>query len=85
MEYEGGTVGKGGEVGAGGPDAQGGEGARRAGARRGSYPAGAQNNHTGGHSAVADGGWMRRALPRGASELLRGFVSTGRRGGANGT
>ena len=56
MEYEGGMVGKDGEVGATGPDAQGGEGARRAGARRGSYPAGAQNNHTGGQSAVAEGG-----------------------------
>ena len=56
MEYEGGAVGKAGEVGAGGLDAQGGEGARRAGARRKSYPAGAQNNHTVGHSAVGEGG-----------------------------
>ena len=47
--------GEGGE-GTGGPGAQGGEGARRAGARRGSYPDGALNNHTGGHSAVAEGG-----------------------------
>ena len=45
-----------GEEGARGAGAQGGEGARRAGARRGNYPDGALNNHTGGHSAVAEGG-----------------------------
>ena len=47
--------GEGGE-GTGGPGAQGGEGARRVGARRGNYPDGALNNHTGGHSAVTEGG-----------------------------
>ena len=45
-----------GEEGARGPGTQGREGARRAGARRGNYPDGALNNHTGGHSAVAEGG-----------------------------
>ena len=45
-----------GEEGASGSGAPSGEGARRAGARRGNYPDGASNNHTGGHSAVAEGG-----------------------------
>ena len=34
---------------------QGGEEDRRARARRGSHPDGARNNHTGGHTAVAEG------------------------------
>ena len=71
-EFEGGTGGGGagaedGEVGAGGPDAQGGEGPQRAVARRGSYPAGAQNNYTGGHSAVAEGGGCAGPYPEGLS------------------
>ena len=56
MVYEGGIVGEGEAVGDGEPDAQGGEGARRAWAGRGSYPDGARNNHTGGHSTVDEGG-----------------------------
>ena len=47
--------GEGGE-GTSGPGAQGGDGARRAGARRGNYLDGPLNNHTGGYSAVAEGG-----------------------------
>ena len=50
-----------GEEGTGGPGAQGREGDRRAGARRGNYPEGALNNHTGGHSAVAEGGGCARS------------------------
>ena len=53
-------TGRGEEEGAWGPDIQGGEGDRRAGARRGNYPDGALNNHTGGHSAVAEGGGCAR-------------------------
>ena len=49
-----------GEEGTRGPDTQGGEGDRRAGARRGNYRDGALNNHTGGHSAVAEGGGCAR-------------------------
>ena len=49
-----------GEEGTCGPGTQGGEGDRRAGARRGNYPDGALNNHTGGHSAVAEGGGCAR-------------------------
>ena len=65
MKYEGGTVGKAGEVGARGPDVQGGKGARRARATRGSYPAGAQNNYTRGHSAVAEGAGCAGPYPEG--------------------
>ena len=53
---KGGTVGEDDVVGAGGLGTQGREGDRRAGARRGSYFDGARNNHTGGHTAVAEGG-----------------------------
>ena len=47
-------------VGAGRRGTRGGEGDRRAGARRKSYPDGARNNHTGGHTAVAEGGGCTR-------------------------
>ena len=66
-----------GEEGARGPGAQGGEGARRAWARRGNYPDGAINNHTGGHSAVAEGGGCARPHLGRASELLRGSATSG--------
>ena len=75
---QGGHRGKGGEVGAGGPDAQGVEGARRAGARHGSYPAGAQSNHTSGHLAVAEGGGCAGPCPEGPPSCCRGSCQLAR-------
>ena len=72
MVNEGGAVEEGDVVGAGGPDAQGGEGARSAMARRGSYPDGARNNHTGGHTAVAEGGGCTRPHLEGPSSCCGG-------------
>ena len=61
-----------GEEGASGPGAQGGEGDRRAGAKRGNYPDGALNNHTGGHSAVAEGGGCARPHLKGLPSCCGG-------------